>query len=163
MARYVPQMGNVKTGIELLPKGTYKFDITDIKWYSREYTGDDGSTVEVFGIQANCRVKDGPKEGKFSFPQFNLADEDLFGIFKSFAMAALGYSSKEKDQEEFNSKYPDEMFAYDPEAENGDNSHLGDIYARLVGKTIVGNLDIKPSKKNPERQYQKFVWLPYSE
>lgn len=152
MSRYPVPSNTATVGFLVLDKDDYEFVIGDAKTFITL----DKETNEPrnWGVGFNLTVSGGPQDGKsLGQVRFYLHNEGSVRMTKGFLMAALGYTSSQSDEAEFNETYPD--IGIDP-----DDNTMADVYTRCVGNRIRASVDVKPNPKREGEVQNSFRYYP---
>lgn len=140
-----------------LDKGVYIFEIGTITTFNRIKKD---STEEVYGLNVPLKVSDGEKQGESAFLQLYFHTSGAIGMAKRFAMAAMGYKTDASGEREYN-----KMLASLPEEDKLIDFTQKDVtgmWKKLIGSTVVGDVDQRINETNNEPQQNFKKWMPYS-
>lgn len=153
MPRFENDPTKVSASLEVLPKDMYEFIIGEPKSFHRINAAGNPS----YGIRFNLTVADGAAKGKKILFNTYQQSEGAQAIGKQFVMAALGYGKGRAEEVRFDTDFAGKDWSFDT-----DTGACGDAWREVVGKRVVGNLEVKIDNNGNEQQDYK-GWLPFGQ
>jgi len=152
MPRFEHDPANVVATLEVLPKDTYEFIIGQPKSFFRQ----NAKGGDSYGIRYPLVVAEGPMKDKKVLFSTYFQSEGAQAVGKQFLMAGYGFGRTSGDEKVFNQQYAGSDFGFDT-----DTASVGEMYAELRGKRIVGDLDVRLNETNGEQQQDFKGWKPF--
>jgi hypothetical protein len=152
MPRFEGDPTKVSASLEVLPKDMYEFLIGEPKAFYRTNKAGNPS----FGIRFQLTVAEGNAKGKKVLFSTYQQSEGAQAIGKQFVMAGLGYGKGRAEEARFDEDFRGKDWSFDT-----DTGACGDAWREVVGKRIVGNLEVRMQDDGNESQDFK-SWLPLS-
>lgn len=143
MPRYENDPTKVAASIEVFPKDDYEFIIGEPKSFER--TNAKGN--QSYGVRFPVQVAEGDYAGKRTVFTTYQQSDGARQMEKRFLMAALGYGSKREDEKQFDIDFAGKDWGIDT-----DTGAVGDMYREVVGKRVVGSLDVRMGDDGSEQQ-----------
>lgn len=143
---------SVTSNIEVLPKQEYELQVGEPKAFIRKNRKGEDS----YGIRYPLTAK-APDEynGKKVFFSTYYQSEGAQSMAKQFMMAVMGYGKGKPEEDRFNDDFRGKDWSFDPET-----GAVGDAYRELVGKRVIGSLDVGKNDETGDPT-QKFAgWRP---
>lgn len=151
MPKYNYDPSKTTAAIEVFPADDYEFIIGEPKTFLRKNTKDEDS----YGVMFPLQVAEGELKGKRTIYSCYLHSEGGQTFTKQFQLAVYGYKRDAAGEREFNSKFGDADWTFDPES-----SHLGDAWRKMAGSRVIGALTVGKNNKTDEPQQQFKSWRP---
>lgn len=145
----------VVASMEVFPKGEYELQVGEPKSFLRQ-AGEDKH--DSYGIRYPLVVKlPGEYDGKRTSFSTYYQSEGSQAMAKQFIMAVLGYGKGKPEEERFDRDYRGKDWGFDPET-----GAVGDMYRELVGKRVIGSLDVQKNNNTGDPMQSFKSWRPLS-